>query len=68
MFAPGMRVVVKDGPWPIPRVAGHFGKVIEVGHPNCDTGVRVQITGHIDGGIHDWMPEWFYDQELEIVD
>lgn len=67
-FKPGMRVVVQDGPWPAPRVGGHYGHVVEVGHPICDAYVRVQITGHVDGGAPDLIPEWFYDCELEVVD
>lgn len=67
-FTPGMRVVVADGPWPVPRVGGHYGKVVEVGHPICKAYVRVQITGHVDGNPPDVMPEWFYDIELGVVD
>lgn len=67
-FKPGMRVVVADGPWSVPRVGGHYGKVIEVGHPICAAYVRVQITGHIDGNPPHIPVEWFYPQELELVD
>lgn len=68
-FMPGMRVVVKDGPWPQPRVGGHYGKVVEVGHPICQAYVRVELTGHVDGNPPDALPlEWFYDSELAVVD
>lgn len=52
-----MRVVVVDGPWPDPRIAGHYGKVTELlpnGIYNSQTnrwydGATVKITGHVDG-------------------
>lgn len=65
---PGMRVIVRDGPWPLPRAAGHYGKVVEVGHPICNAYVRVEITGHIDGDLPDLPLEWFYDSELTVAD
>jgi hypothetical protein len=77
---PGMRVVVRDiGPWPYPqgaprRFPGHYGKVAEIGHPICDAYIRVDLTGHIDGGpvdpdvVHGTNGGWFYDSELEVVD
>lgn len=75
---PGMRVVVRDGPWPTPRVAGHYGKVVEVGSAELESGpageVLVDITGHVDGGEpdpmfnRDLLMKWFYADELEIVD
>ena len=67
-FTPGMRVIVKDGPWPVPRVGGHYGKVIEVGHRNCQDYVRVTITGHLDGNPPDPLPSWFYPSELDVAD
>jgi hypothetical protein len=77
VLAPGMRVVVRDGPWPEPRIAGHYGKVVELGNaldPNYIGEVHVEMTGHIDGQpphpifAEDLLMKWFYADELDVID
>lgn len=69
-LAVGMRVVVRDGPWPTPRIAGHYGKVSGV----AGEGYGVDITGHVDGGaiepimLNDPLMQSFWADELEVVD
>lgn len=71
-FVPGMRVVVAKGPWPIPRIAGTYGKVSEVSHEHGQEYIRIVSTGHVDGGNPpdldrlDIFP--FYPEELTVVD
>lgn len=73
-FAPGMRVVLAEGDWPVERIAGSYGKVTRVDEVNGDGNVYVcvDITGHIDGQppmnfeAMDWT--WFYSEELTVVD
>jgi hypothetical protein len=72
-FQVGMRVVVRDGEWPHPRVAGHYGKITVI-HEDLDLAapIGVDITGHIDGEPpYDFASEgWscWYPEELEVVD
>jgi hypothetical protein len=74
-FTLGMRVVVRDGPWPVPRVAGHYGKIDRIVEPlSGDPLYRVNITGHADGGAVDPMVandpamQIFYSEELDVID
>lgn len=67
---PGMRVVVKEGPWEEPRVAGHYGKIVEV-YDLGDEGLSalVDITGHVDGNpAYDGIWDDWYAEELDVVD
>lgn len=74
-IVPGMRVVLTEGPWTTKhRIAGHYGKVTHVNQPKDDDDafIRVDITGHIDGQPPiDFVSadmEWFYPEELTVVD
>lgn len=81
-FAPGHRVIVlpdngydwDDGvPSEFGTMAGHFGRVVELGKFN-DTLVSIDIIGNVNGelcrgiqigGRENWL---FYESELEHVD
>lgn len=69
----GMRVVVREGAWPAPRIAGHYGKVRAIVIENGERLYEVDITGHIDGGrpdpiFADPLMSTMHSDELEIVD
>lgn len=70
VFIRGMRVITREGNWPDPRGAGHYGKVVDLksGGGN-EPSVYVQITGHVDGGP--WLLDefdWYWPEELTVVD
>lgn len=71
-FVVGMRVVIKASDlWDEPRVAGHYGKIVEIIESVLEF-IKVDITGHIDGRppqmeLFDDM-KYFFAEELEVVD
>lgn len=73
-FAPGMRVVLAEGPWESgPRTAGHYGKVVQVVPADEERElppIQVDITGHVDGQLpQDFTEfEWYWPEELMVVD
>ena len=69
----GMRVVVREGTWPAPRIAGHYGKVRAIVVKDGEKLYDVDITGHIDGGrpapiFAAPLMRTMHPDELELVD